>query len=176
MMPETKDYGVPSKVEEAGPHGDGADLCLDARERRVYDKMRSKVAEAVRGKAPPGLQKAAELLFALPDLIVLIFRLLRDRRVPLRAKVKLAVFAAYFASPIDLVPDVIPVVGRMDDLIGAALVLRDLLTVTPKEVVHSHWSGNEDVIELIQTVLEVAPEILNRRIVGGLLMRFRKRG
>ncbi|HHY45599.1 MAG TPA: DUF1232 domain-containing protein [Firmicutes bacterium] len=160
-------------MTETRNRGPGTDnTALDLREQRLYDKVRSKVTEAVRGKVPPKLQKAAELLLTLPDFVVLIFRLVKDPRVPLKAKVKLCLFIAYLASPIDLLPDVIPVVGQMDDLVGAVIVVRDLLTVTPKEVVLSHWSGHQDVIGLIETVLEVAPEVLGKDILTGLLKRF----
>lgn len=144
---------------------------LDLPEERMYDKVRSRVAAAVRGKVPPRLQRAADLLLTLPDFVVLIFRLMKDPRVPARAKVKLALFAAYLASPVDLVPDFIPVLGFMDDLVGAVIVVRDLLSLSPKEVVLSHWSGNQDIIGLIETVLEVAPEVLGRNVLRSLLKR-----
>lgn len=144
-------------------------------EQRTYDRVRNRVMKTVRGKVPPRLQRAAELLLTLPDFVALIFRLMKDPRVPARAKVKLGLFAAYLASPVDLVPDFIPVVGQLDDLVGAVIVIRDLLSVTPKEVVLAHWSGDEDIIGLIEPVLEVASEVLGRNILRRLLRRFSRR-
>lgn len=150
----------------------GAAAGLDESEKGLYDKVRSKVMESVSGRVPPRLGKAAELLLTLPDFVALIFRLMKDPRVPAGAKVKLALFAAYLASPVDLVPDFVPVLGQLDDLVGCAIVVRDLLKTTPKEVVLEHWSGQKDVIELIQIVLDVASEVLGKNVLRTLLRKF----
>src|SRR5829696_4900307 len=63
----------------------------------------------------------------VPDCVVLVGRLLHDPRVPRRRKLLLALLAAYLASPIDLVPDFIPVAGQLDDAILVALVLRSIV-------------------------------------------------
>jgi uncharacterized membrane protein YkvA (DUF1232 family) len=154
--------------------GEGPDSIRPS-EQRTYDRIRKRVVETVKGKVPPRLQRAAELLLTLPDFVALIFRLMKDPRVPAGAKVKLGLFAAYLASPVDLVPDFIPVVGLMDDLVGAVIVVRDLLGVAPKEVVLSHWSGDKDIIGLIETVFQVASEVLDRDILRRLLRRFGRR-
>ncbi len=73
---------------------------------------------------------ARALARALPDLLVLTGRLLRDPRVPRRWKLALAALAAYLAFPLDLVPDFIPVAGQLDDVILVALVLRGLVRAT----------------------------------------------
>jgi uncharacterized membrane protein YkvA (DUF1232 family) len=73
---------------------------------------------------------ARALARALPDLLVLTGRLLRDPRVPRRWKLALAALAAYLAFPLDLVPDFIPVAGQLDDAILVALVLRGLVRAT----------------------------------------------
>ncbi len=168
--PDSKHVLEP-EVEELS----GRDPLLGASEQRMYDRVRERVMETVKGKVPPRLQRAAELLLTLPDFVALIFRLMKDPRVPAGAKVKLALFAAYLASPVDLVPDFIPVLGQLDDLVGAVLVVRDLLAVAPKEVVLSHWSGDQDIIGLIETVLQVASEVLDRSILRRLLRRFSRK-
>jgi len=60
----------------------------------------------------------------VPDGVVLFRRLLADPRVPRRRKLVLALLVAYLASPIDLIPDFIPGLGQLDDVILAALALR----------------------------------------------------
>ncbi|HKZ91469.1 MAG TPA: DUF1232 domain-containing protein, partial [Candidatus Limnocylindrales bacterium] len=67
------------------------------------------------------------LLRALPDLVRLIAKLVRDPLLPRAAKVALAAAMVYLASPIDLVPDFVPLVGYLDDLLLAALVVDGLL-------------------------------------------------
>ena len=70
--------------------------------------------------------RSADRAFAtfIPDCIVLVTRLARDPRVPRRRKLLLLGLAGYLALPFDIVPDVIPVAGQLDDAIIVALVLR----------------------------------------------------
>jgi uncharacterized membrane protein YkvA (DUF1232 family) len=76
----------------------------------------------------------------VPDCVVLFSRLLRDDRVPRRQKLLIAALIPYLASPIDLIPDFIPVVGQLDDALLVALVLRRVVRRN-REVVREHWPG-----------------------------------
>jgi uncharacterized membrane protein YkvA (DUF1232 family) len=90
---------------------------------------------------------ARELALLLPNLIRLFGGLLRDGRVPLRAKIVLAVASVWLASPIDLIPEFIPIVGSLDDAIIAALALRFVLRTTDGSVVREHWHGDPATLE-----------------------------
>jgi uncharacterized membrane protein YkvA (DUF1232 family) len=90
---------------------------------------------------------ARELALLLPNLIRLFGGLLRDARVPLRAKVVLAVATVWLASPIDLIPEFIPIVGSVDDAVVAALALRFVLRTTDGAVVREHWRGDPATLE-----------------------------
>jgi len=90
---------------------------------------------------------ARELATLVPDLVVLFAGLIRDPAVPRRAKVVLAIAGLWFASPIDLVPEFIPVAGPLDDAIVAALALRYVLRTTRVAVVASHWRGSDAMLE-----------------------------
>jgi uncharacterized membrane protein YkvA (DUF1232 family) len=92
---------------------------------------------------------ARELASLLPNLIRLFAGLMRDRRVPLRAKVVLALAGLWLASPIDLIPDFIPVAGSLDDAIVAALALRFVLRTTDRAVLEEHWRGDPRTLERI---------------------------
>lgn len=85
----------------------------------------------------------------VPDCVVLFGRLLGDDRVPRRSKALLGVLVLYLASPIDLVPDFIPVVGQLDDAIAVALVLRLLLRGRSPDLIHHHWPGPEPSLRLL---------------------------
>ena len=89
----------------------------------------------------------------LPDCAVLLKRLLADERVPRRAKVPLVLLIPYLASPIDLIPDFIPVLGQLDDAVLVALVLRRVVRVTGRDVVEELWPGSE---RGLRTVLSLA--------------------
>jgi uncharacterized membrane protein YkvA (DUF1232 family) len=92
---------------------------------------------------------ARELALILPNLIRLFGGLLRDGRVPLRAKIVLGIASLWLASPIDLIPDFIPVVGQLDDALVAALALRFVLRTTDEAVVRQHWHGEPATLERV---------------------------
>jgi uncharacterized membrane protein YkvA (DUF1232 family) len=84
---------------------------------------------------------AREVAMLLPHLLLLFRGLMSDTRVPRRAKVALAIAAVWIASPIDLIPEFIPIAGPLDDAIVAALVLRYVLRSTDRGVIQEHWRG-----------------------------------
>jgi uncharacterized membrane protein YkvA (DUF1232 family) len=94
-----------------------------------------------------GKPKAAkELVTLVPNLLRLFRGLMKDPRVPRRAKVLLALGAVWLASPIDLLPEFLPVIGPLDD---AVLVLRYLANHTGRAVIEDHWQGNPQTLERV---------------------------
>jgi uncharacterized membrane protein YkvA (DUF1232 family) len=85
----------------------------------------------------------------IPDCVVLVGRLLRDPRVPRRRKLLLSLAVGYLASPIDLIPDFIPLVGQLDDAIIVALVLRSFLRGGEEQLLRELWPGSEQSLELL---------------------------
>jgi len=96
---------------------------------------------------------ARELAAFVPDCAVLFKRLLRDRRVPRRAKLALALLVAYLVTPIDLVPDFIPVAGQLDDAILVALALGYVVRTSGRETVEELWPGGERGLRAITALL-----------------------
>jgi uncharacterized membrane protein YkvA (DUF1232 family) len=94
-------------------------------------------------------ESARALAGFIPDCIVLCSRLLRDPRVPRRKKVMLVALTGYLALPFDLVPDFIPVVGQLDDVVIVALVLRSLLRGGGEALVREHWPGPPNSLALV---------------------------
>jgi uncharacterized membrane protein YkvA (DUF1232 family) len=86
-------------------------------------------------------EQARALAGFIPDCIVLFRRLLGDERVARRHRFLLWALIGYLALPIDLVPDVIPVAGQLDDAVIVALVLRALLRGGGPALVREHWPG-----------------------------------
>lgn len=91
-------------------------------------------------RLPPGL--ARDLAGFLPDCVTLLRRLWRDPRVPRRARVVLALAAVWVISPIDLVPEFLPVVGPLDDVVVAALAVRYAVRRAPRQAVVDAWPGS----------------------------------
>ena len=92
---------------------------------------------------------ARELATLLPNLVVLFRGLLRDPRVPRGSKALLWVAIVWVVSPIDLIPEFIPIAGPLDDAIVAALVLRHVLRRSGPDVVGDHWRGNPATLDRI---------------------------
>jgi uncharacterized membrane protein YkvA (DUF1232 family) len=97
--------------------------------------------------------EARALAGFIPDCLVLTGRLMSDPRVPRRRKLLLAGVVGYLALPFDLVPDSIPVVGQLDDVLVAGLVLRRFLRSGGAELVREHWPGPE---QSLSAVLRIA--------------------
>ena len=64
--------------------------------------------------------------------------LMRDRRIPMRARLIPPALVVYLASPIDLIPDFIPVLGQLDDLVAVVVGVRLLLRYTPRSIIETH--------------------------------------
>ena len=92
---------------------------------------------------------AHELVALLPNLLRLFRGLIKDPRVPRRAKVLLAFGALWLASPIDLLPEFLPVIGPLDDAIVAAVVLRYLVKHSGRQVILDHWEGQPETIDAV---------------------------
>src|SRR5437773_10383749 len=86
---------------------------------------------------------AREVARFIPDCIVLFKRLLRDPRVPRRAKVAIALLVPYLALPFDLIPDFIPVAGQVDDAILVAAVIAYVARSAGHEVIEELWPGSK---------------------------------
>jgi uncharacterized membrane protein YkvA (DUF1232 family) len=83
------------------------------------------------------------LLRALPDLARLLGRLVLDPVLPRAVKIALAAAAVYLVSPFDLIPDFIPFVGFLDDLLLAAIVVDGVLNYVDRRLVVKYWPGSE---------------------------------
>jgi uncharacterized membrane protein YkvA (DUF1232 family) len=85
-----------------------------------------------------------EALRLLPDLLRLIKRVAADPDTPRGVRIKLALLLVYLASPIDLIPDFVPLLGYADDAIIVALVLRSATRNAGPEVLAKHWPGTPE--------------------------------
>ncbi len=89
---------------------------------------------------PPDLT-VREALRLLPDLVRLVRRLAADRSLSRGVRVRLWLLLAYLLSPVDLVPDVIPVLGYADDVVVVALALRSVVRASGAPAVRRAWPG-----------------------------------
>ena len=105
-----------------------------------------------------------QLLKALPELVRLIARLVRDPLLPLAAKIALAAAMVYLASPIDLIPDFIPVIGYLDDVLVAALLVDGILNWVDRGLVLKYWPGSPDSLERLSRAARMLAVWVPRRL------------
>ncbi|MBJ21428.1 MAG: DUF1232 domain-containing protein [bacterium] len=140
---------------------------LNPREQRLYDRLRRRIVEP----DPKARTGTRDLVLLLPDLTILLLRLLRDTRVPLLEKGIAVAGVAYVLSPIDVLPALlIGPIGLLDDLFIVAACLSRLLNHVHPDVVRGHWSGQGDVLGVIQATSDWFEKELRLR-VGDLRKR-----
>ncbi|WP_062211968.1 YkvA family protein [Demequina oxidasica] len=100
--------------------------------------------------ARPDQLRVRDTMRLLPDLIRLLRRLAADDTLPRGVRVRLWLLLAYLVSPIDLVPDFIPVIGYADDAIVVALVLRSTVRRAGAAAVTRHWPGTPEGLATLQ--------------------------
>ena len=108
----------------------------------------------------------ADAALLLPNLIKLVGRLLLDPRVPRRAKISLGLASAYVVSPIDLIPEVIPVIGWADDVLIVMFAIDSLIDRSGRELVDEHWDGPGDLLSLIREVVGLSRSLMPKRLTA----------
>ncbi len=96
-------------------------------------------------RLPPGIVR--DLAAFIPDCVTTVRRLRKDPRVPRRAKIAVVLAGLWVASPVDLIPEFIPVIGPLDDIVVVALALRYAGRQVPRDVLLAAWPGEPRLIE-----------------------------
>lgn len=112
-----------------------------------------------------------ELLLLIPNLLKLLYRLAEDPRIPKAEKLILGMTAAYVVSPVDFLPDAIPFLGQVDDLVLIALALKRLFNAAGTEVLIEHWDGDQNLLALVDRILEYGLKFLPRPVYRLLLKK-----
>jgi len=137
---------------------------------RFYDRMRENIRKYLDDKGSVAGSTGEYLLLA-PDVFVLLWRLINDKRVNAKNKVMLGSGLAYYLFPLDIMPEgILGPIGYLDDLVFAVYLLNKLMTDTDVEILREHWSGRDDVLDTIRKVLGAADNLVSSEI----LSRFKK--
>jgi uncharacterized membrane protein YkvA (DUF1232 family) len=111
-----------------------------------------------------------DAVFMMPNIVKLVARLLKDPRVPRRAKIMLGLAAAYVASPIDFIPEIVPIIGWADDVLIMMFAIDSLIERAGKEVVEELWDGPGDLLALVRDVVGLSRSVMPRRL-GNIIDR-----
>jgi uncharacterized membrane protein YkvA (DUF1232 family) len=96
-------------------------------------------------RLPPGILR--DLAAFIPDCVTTVRRLRTDPRVPRRAKIAVVIAGLWVASPIDLIPEFLPIIGPLDDIVVVALALRYAGRHVPRDVLLAAWPGERRLLE-----------------------------
>ena len=103
----------------------------------------------------PARDQAAAYLRLVPDVARLVYRLARRGDTPRRYRVALLGLAAWLAMPIDLIPDFLPVIGVVDDIVLAGLVLRWVGRGVGMARIEAEWTGSPEGLVVLRRVLGI---------------------
>jgi len=101
----------------------------------------------------PSRDLTMPVLRLLPNIVILVRRLLADPATPRSVRVALGFLVVWIVSPIDLLPEFLPGIGPLDDIIVAALVLRWVGRRVGREALAAHWPGTPDGFRLLERLL-----------------------
>jgi uncharacterized membrane protein YkvA (DUF1232 family) len=134
-----------------------------------YQKLRDRVKRLAATQAPKWAQAMVPWVLAIPDFFVMMVKLARDERVPTVAKVIAGATIAYFITPIDLIPDVIPFIGQMDDVAVALFAIEQIGQRIPFELIEEAWPGDESVADLVKEGTQLFRRVLPEKMVNAML-------
>lgn len=132
---------------------------------RLRQKVRRNMSERPMNEKLRGpLSALAEYIAVLPDLFHLAVRMLFDPVMPLQKKALMVGALTYVVSPVDVIPDFIPVIGQMDDLVVLTKALKLLLDSSDPEVraaAEKYWAGDNELLVTITEIVDVADNLLS---------------
>ena len=136
----------------------------DERKMKFYEDLRRKVKDVSKSKVGKLGGQLTEYLFLLPDFFILVCRLAMDNRVPAKKKVFIGAIIAYLLMPLDIIPDFIPVIGHIDDLVLVVVGLNLILKEIDKQVLLDNWSGEENLLEMMTKITATADQFLDKNV------------
>jgi uncharacterized membrane protein YkvA (DUF1232 family) len=139
--------------------------------------MRSQVLDAAERRSHRLGKPVAEALLLVPDVFVLLVRLMLDKEVPGDARALIGGALAYFVLPIDLFPEAaVGGVGFLDDLVLASAVLSQALGGELEPYAKKYWNGEQELRQVLHDISTSAGALLGRDLYGRLRRALAKRG
>lgn len=138
---------------------------ISPKRMKFYENLRQKIKKFATQKAGKDAGKFSEYLLSLPDFFILLCRLAVDKRVTTSQKLMVGGIIAYVISPIDIIPDFIPFFGYVDDLVLVVFGLNIVLNEIDETVLLENWSGEKDILDLLQKITDTAEHFLNKNIL-----------
>lgn len=107
-------------------------------------------------KIPNKIKKFSDYILVIPDATALLIRLLKDNRVSIKTKLIISATISYIAFPIDIIPDKIPFIGKVDDIGVIFFAIERIIDDVPCNVIIENWQGKNSIIFMLKTLVEYA--------------------
>jgi uncharacterized membrane protein YkvA (DUF1232 family) len=141
-----------------------------------YDRLRARIVARVERRGGLGAA-AVKALLLVPDVFILLARLLLDPEVPGSARAVVGGALAYFVLPLDLMPEaLLGAGGYLDDLVLATAVLAHAFTGELEPFARKHWSGTDELRVVLADVAGAAQGLLGADLYGRLRRVLARRG
>jgi len=134
---------------------------------KFYEELRKKFGGQSDEKFGKSF-KLVDYLFLIPDFFILLIRLTADDRVSMKLKLTVGGIILYMMMPIDILPDIIPFIGYIDDLILIVYGLNQILNKLDKQIVLDNWSGNVELLKALQHITDLADKTINQKLIKNI--------
>ena len=142
-----------------------------------YDRLRDRILSAAEKRGGKMSEGALKALLLVPDVFILLTRLMLDKNVPGSTRAMIGGALAYFILPADLLPEMLlGGAGFMDDLVLAAAVLSQAFGGELEPYARRHWSGPEDLRVVLRDITETAQSLLGKNLYDRLKKLMGRRG
>ncbi len=132
---------------------------------KFYEDLRKKIMGWTKEQLGSLGGKLGEYVFLLPDFFILVCRLAVDKRVPVKQKMIVAGIITYIMMPIDLIPDFIPVIGLVDDLVLVVMGLNLILNEIDPKILLDNWSGEGQILDHLKKITALAERFLDKHLL-----------
>jgi len=132
---------------------------------KFYEDLRNKIMGWTKEQLGSLGGKLGEYVFLLPDFFILVCRLAVDKRVPVKHKMIVAGIITYIMMPIDLIPDFIPVIGLVDDLVLVVMGLNLILNEIDPKILLDNWSGEGQILDHLKKITALAERFLDKHLL-----------
>lgn len=152
-LSKVKEPALEIEVREEIEHEEKNDDYIMSIDVQKVEDMYTSSREYVVEHIPEKAKAYKDYIMFIPDIVALIFRLLKDSRVPIKTKAVVGASLAYVSCPFDILPDKIPFIGALDDISVVFFALNRIINDVDIDIILENWQGkNEFVVILRKTV------------------------
>jgi len=174
---ENPEHDFTAEAEDAFEGGELAETWPSKGLLSTYDRIRERIVRAVERRGGKMGEQTAEALLLVPDVFMLLVRLMLDKEVPRETRVVIGGALAYFVLPTDLFPEAfVGGAGYVDDLVLAVAVLSQVFNRELEPYAERYWSGSKKLRTVLSDILEAAQGLLGQKLYDRLRALLSRRG